>query len=240
MMKYLAAALLCLFLTFDVCTAEGPEKGTDVPEEEKDRISYSIGYQIGSDLKKQGMEVDTGALKKGIDEGIKAVEPRLSPEEMKEVLTELKKEIVARAKTELVEREQEQLKVKEKYRGEGRAFLAENARKKGVVVLPSGLQYEIIREGSGMIPGPNDTVTVRHRGTLLDGTEFDSSYHDDKPAEFRIDGVIKGWAEALQLMKEGAKWRLYIPADLAFGERGPLADKSVIYDIELISTGPAE
>jgi FKBP-type peptidyl-prolyl cis-trans isomerase FklB len=113
--------------------------------------------------------------------------------------------------------------------------LAENATKEGVKTTPSGLQYKVIREGTGKTPGPHDSVTVHYRGTRLDGREFDSSYRKNEPATFRVDGVIRGWTEALQLMKEGAKWQLFIPADLAYGERGPLADKTLIFDVELIS-----
>jgi FKBP-type peptidyl-prolyl cis-trans isomerase FklB len=122
---------------------------------------------------------------------------------------------------------------KEKYIGEGREFLAENAKKEGVVTLPSGLQYRVVKSGSGRTPGPQSTVTVNYRGTLIDGTEFGGSGYT--PDTFRVDGVISGWEQALQLMKEGDRWTLFVPADLAYGERGPLADRTVIFDIELIS-----
>ena len=112
--------------------------------------------------------------------------------------------------------------------------------KKGVVTLPSGLQYKVIREGTGKSPGPHDSVKVNYRGTLINGQEFDSSYRENKPATFRVDGVIKGWTEALQLMKEGAKWQLFIPADLAYGERGALADRTLIFDVELVSVASSQ
>jgi len=153
---------------------------------------------------------------------------------------EMKKKIVARKKEELTAREADQLKTKEKYRGEGREFLAANAKKEGVITLPSGLQYKIIRPGTGRSPGPNDAVTVHYRGTLIDGTEFGSSDQAEGKLEtFHVNGVIKGMAEALQLMKEGAKWQLFIPADLAYGERGPLADRAIIYELELIAIEPS-
>ncbi|MHB8811358.1 MAG: FKBP-type peptidyl-prolyl cis-trans isomerase, partial [Desulfobulbaceae bacterium] len=129
--------------------------------------------------------------------------------------------------------------IKEKYRGEGREFLEQNAKTTGVVTLASGLQYKIDRHGTGKSPGPHDTVKVHYRGTLLDGSEFDSSYRGKTAGEFRVDGVMAGWTEALQLMKEGAKWRIFVPVDLAYGERGPLADRTVIFDIELIEVVPS-
>ncbi len=122
-----------------------------------------------------------------------------------------------------------------KYRAEGSEFLASNAKKQGVITLPSGLQYKVLEEGTGRSPGPNDSVTVHYRGTLIDGNEFDSSYGNNEPATFQVGGVIPGWTEALQLMKEGAKWQLFIPPDLAYGKRGPLSDRTLIFEVELIS-----
>jgi FKBP-type peptidyl-prolyl cis-trans isomerase FklB len=114
-------------------------------------------------------------------------------------------------------------------------FLAANAKKDGVVTTPSGLQYKVLEAGTGRTPGATDTVTVNYRGTLIDGKQFDSSYDRGKPATFRVDGVIAGWTEALQMMKEGAKWQLFIPQELAYGERGQLRDKTLIFDVELLS-----
>ncbi len=152
---------------------------------------------------------------------------------MVKTLQELKKKVVA-ADTKTRQA------LAEKYRGEGREFLAANAKKAGIVSLPSGLQYKVVQEGKGKSPKPDDTVTVHYRGTLIDGAEFGSSYRDDKPATFTISGTIPAWREALPLMKEGAEWQLFIPADLAFGERGPLADRTVIYEIKLLAIEPAK
>ena len=121
----------------------------------------------------------------------------------------------------------------------GQEFLKENAKKEGVKTLPDGLQYKVIKEGEGKSPKATDTVSVHYRGTLIDGTEFDSSYKRNEPAEFPVNGVIKGWTEALQLMKEGAKWTLYIPSNLAYGERGfpgsPIGpNATLIFEIELL------
>jgi FKBP-type peptidyl-prolyl cis-trans isomerase FklB len=221
-------------------------RAADLPQEtgqqsgEKDRISYSLGFQIGSDFKEQSQDIDPTALVKGIEDGLATVEPQISREEMRATLVEMKKKILARKKEELAAREADQLKTKEKYRGEGREFLAANAKKEGVITLSSGLQYKILRPGAGRTPGPQDSVKVHYRGTLIDGTEFGSSYQSEgKPETLHVNGVIKGMAEALQLMKEGAKWQLFIPADLAYGERGPLADRAIIYELELIAVEPS-
>lgn len=201
------------------------------------RVNYSLGYQIGGDLKRQGRNLDTEALLMGLDNALTGIEPKLSSEDMNRILLALKKDIVTAQRED---RKQERRKIKEAYRGEGREFLARNAEAEGVVTLPSGLQYKIDRVGTGKTPGPHDTVKVHYRGTLLDGSEFDSSYRKNQAAEFRVDGVIAGWTEALQLMKEGARWRIFVPADLAYGERGPLADQTVIFDVELLSVAKDE
>ncbi len=195
---------------------------------EKDKINYSVGYQIGGDFKRQGVALNPEALVQGVRDALNGANPMMPREEINEILLMLKKKIVAQ--------DMEQNKgIVEKYRGEGRDFLAANAKKEGVVTLPSGLQYKVLKEGKGKSPKLNDTVTVHYRGTLIDGTEFGSSYRDNKPATFVLSNTIPAWQEALPLMKEGAEWQLFIPADLAFGERGPLADRTIIYEINLLS-----
>ncbi len=229
-MKYLLIALLNLIILPSICWAGDKP----VLQDEKDKINYSIGYQVGNDLKDQKVELNTAALVQGLQDAFDvSTKPLLTAEEMQTILVALKKKIDTR-------QEQKGKKAVENYRGEGRTFLAANAKKVRVISLPSGLQYMIIKEGSGKMPKPEDTVTATYRGTLIDGKEFDSSFRDNKPATFRLNTVIPGWQEALSMMKEGAKWKLFIPADLAFGERGPLADKVVIYEIELLSVQPAK
>jgi FKBP-type peptidyl-prolyl cis-trans isomerase FklB len=229
-MKHLLIALLYLIILPSICRAADKL----VLQDEKDKINYSIGYQVGSDLKDQKVELNAAALVQGLqDASAVSTKPLLTAEEMQTVLVALKKKIDTR-------QEQEKKKVVENYRGEGRTFLAANAKKEGVISLPSGLQYMILKEGNGKMPKSEDTVTATYRGTLIDGKEFDSSFRDNKPATFRLNTVIPGWQEALSMMKEGAKWKLFIPSDLAFGERGPLADKVVIYEIELLSVQPAK
>jgi FKBP-type peptidyl-prolyl cis-trans isomerase FklB len=201
-------------------------------KDDTDRISYSVGYQVGGDFKRQGLRINREALVKGIEDALAGTAtPLMSPEAMRTTLIDLKKRVVN-------EQDRQRAASAERYRGEGREFHAANAAKEGVVTLPSGLQYKVLTEGSGRHPTIDDMVTVSYRGTLVDGSEFDSSLRSGKPMTIALNSVIAGWKEALPLMKEGAKWQLFIPADLAFGERGPLADRTVIYDIELHAIEP--
>jgi FKBP-type peptidyl-prolyl cis-trans isomerase FklB len=201
----------------------------------KDRESYSVGFQIGEDLARQKTPFDPAAFLKGIGDALSDAPPRFSAEEMRATLAELKKKIVTQQKLKQSEKRAEKLSNKEKYIGEGRDFLAANAKREGVVSLPGGLQYKILKKGSGKRPGPHDTVVFNYRGTLIDGREFGSSSGRGKPERKNVGGLVPGLKEALQLMREGSKWRIFLPSDLAFGERGPLADRAVIFDIELIS-----
>ena len=202
----------------------------------KEKFSYALGMNIGNglgaNLKKQSVEVDPSLVAEGLKDAMGAGKTRLTEEEAKTVLTEVQNEV----------REQQQEKMKEaagKNKTEGDKFLAENKSKEGVVTLPSGLQYKILKEGTGPKPAAADTVICNYKGTLLDGTEFDSSYKRGQPATFPVSGVIKGWTEALQLMPVGSTWQLFIPSDLAYGPRGAGAeigpDATLIFEVELIS-----
>jgi len=196
------------------------------------RLSYSLGHQIGEDLKRQGTEVLPDALESGVRDGLSGIAPAVDPDQMQHTLAGLKQKL---ATEERAKRQQ----AVEGYRGEGREFLAANAMKEGVVSLPSGLQYQVVAKGSGKTPGPNDTVTVHYRGTTLDGAVFyDSHRGEGQPARFHVGAVIPGMGEALQLMREGDSWRLFVPADLAYGERGPLAERALIFEVELVSVQP--
>ena len=219
-----------ILTTLSIVLLSGPGyAGEDqVIRGEKDKVSYSLGYQIGGDFKQQRMDIDTDALLKGVEDALAEMEPQISRDKMQETLLEMKRKIEASAR-------QEKQGAKEAYRGEDREFLAENAKKEGVVVLPSGLQYKILREGEGRKPEPGDKVLIHHRGILLSGAEFTSSYRKGEPVTVQVSGVIKGLTEGLQLMKEGGKWKFFIPADLGFGERTPMGEKVVIYEVELIS-----
>jgi FKBP-type peptidyl-prolyl cis-trans isomerase len=200
------------------------------------RINYTLGYQIGDDFKRQGVDIDAEAMLQGIQDAAAGADPRLSAAEMQTTLVELRQSLAAEQQRQKAEQERELL-------AEGEAFLEENAKKEGVVTTESGLQYKMIEDGSGRTPAPTDKVTVHYTGTLIDGTEFDSSHKRGKPATFGLNAVIKGWTEGLQLMKEGGKAQLFIPPELAYGDRGRLAHRTLIFDVELISVGdeqPAE
>jgi FKBP-type peptidyl-prolyl cis-trans isomerase FklB len=182
------------------------------------------------------VDLNTEAVVQGMKDAAAGATPLMSPQEMNKTLVELKNKIVAA-------QQEERKKAGEKNLAEGKAFLAENAKKEGVKTLPSGLQYKAIKEGDGPMPKATDTVTVHYRGSLIDGTEFDSSYSRNQPATFPANGVIKGWTEALQLMKTGAKWELFIPPDLAYGERGAGQvigpNSTLIFEVELLSIAAA-
>jgi len=199
---------------------------------QKDKISYIIGLDIGSNFKKQSIDIDPDILLKGMKDALAGKKAALSEEEIRETKAAFQKEM--KAKQEEIAK-----KLGEKNKKEGEAFLAENKKKEGVKTLPSGLQYKVIKAGKGKKPNLTDTVKTHYKGTLIDGTEFDSSYRRGQPATFSVNGVIPGWTEALQLMEEGAKWQLFIPSHLAYGDRGAGhiigPNATLIFEIELIS-----
>jgi FKBP-type peptidyl-prolyl cis-trans isomerase FklB len=196
------------------------------------RINYSLGYQIGGDFKRQGVEMDPEAVVQGIADAMSGAEPKLSQPEMHQILVELKRRVEAAQRTRKGAES-------EAIHQAGIAFLEENKTKEGVRVTASGLQYKVLREGTGRSPEPFDTVTVNYRGTTVEGNEFDSSYRRGEPAQFNVSGVIPGWTEGLQLMKEGGKYELYVPLDLAYRKRGPLAFQTLIFEVELLEVEPA-
>ncbi len=198
----------------------------------KEKQSYSLGADIGSKLKAQPIEIDPDVFVQGLKDAFTKGKMLMTEQEIKESLSGLQKEL----------REKQAVLIKElaeKNKKEGEAFLAANKTKEGVKTLPSGLQYKVIKAGTGKTPKADDTVVTNYRGTLIDGTEFDSSYKRGQPATFKVNAVIHGWTEALQLMKEGSKWELFIPANLAYGERGAGnligPDATLIFEVELIS-----
>jgi FKBP-type peptidyl-prolyl cis-trans isomerase FklB len=199
-----------------------------VPKNQKEKMSYIIGMDIGNNLKKQGIDIETNILINGIKDAFASAKSLLSEQEIRETLATFQKEMQAK-----------QEEIGKKNKKEGEAFLAENKKKEGVKTLPSGLQYKVIKAGTGKKPKLTDTVTAHYRGTLIDGAEFDSSYKRGQPASFSVSGVIPGWTEALQLMEEGTKWELFIPTSLAYGERGAGVmigpNATLIFEVELIS-----
>jgi FKBP-type peptidyl-prolyl cis-trans isomerase FklB len=197
-----------------------------------ERLSYSLGHQIGTDLVRQERSVDDEALAKGLRDALAGQSPELAPEEMEALLTDLKRGIVA-------EESRDRLRTESSLRQAGADFLSANAQQEGVVVLASGLQYRVIRAGSGRHPRAEDRVELRYRSTRVDGTPFhDSTQADTPPDTHGVDTLIPGLEEALLLMPEGSRWRVFIPPGLAFGRRGPLADHTVIYDLDLIAVLP--
>ena len=221
-----------IWLALALTPAAADEETTPLADENA-RINYAVGYQVGGDFKRQGLDLDLDIVVRGVADALAGTEPAMTEAEMREALQDVQQQVTAarQAKAEADAAEQ---------RAAGQAFLDENKGKEGVQVTESGLQYKIIEPGTGKQPGPTDRVKVHYRGTRIDGTEFDSSYQRGKPAELRLDRVIKGWTEGLQLMKEGGKAQFFIPSELAYGERGRLGNQTLIFDVELIEVGQSE
>jgi FKBP-type peptidyl-prolyl cis-trans isomerase FklB len=200
------------------------------PNEEA-KASYAIGLQIARNMKAQGVPLNVEAFAKGFQAGYAGARPLLDDQELQQTLQAFQQEMM---------KKQQQAMAAESAanREKGKAFLEANKTKAGVVELPSGLQYKVIKAGTGKKPTAESIVRVHYRGTLLDGTEFDSSFKRGQPAEFPVNGVIQGWSEALQLMQEGAKWELYIPASLAYGDQGAggviKPGATLVFEVELL------
>jgi FKBP-type peptidyl-prolyl cis-trans isomerase FklB len=227
-MKSFFVVLLGLCLL--VPQVQAAETGT--LKSQKEKVSYTLGIDVAKSLKQLGVEVDTDIFLKGVKDALTGTKPQLTDEEMQNVMTTFKQEMSAK--------QMEKMKaLGEKNKKEGEAFLAENKKKSGVKTTASGLQYKVIKDGTGKTPKKTDKVNCNYQGTLIDGTEFDSSYKRGQPATFPVDGVIPGWTEALQMMKVGSKWQLFVPAKLAYNERGagPLIGPNavLIFTVELLS-----
>jgi len=198
----------------------------------KEKASYAMGMNFGAGLRKQSIDIDPAILARGLRDAFSNGKTLLTEDEARAILTQLQSDL--RKKQQDLAQQAGDANKKE-----GIAFLAANKTKDGVVTLPSGLQYKVLQAGAGPKPAPTDTVVCNYRGTLLDNTEFDSSYKRGQPATFPVNGVIKGWTEALQLMPVGSKWQLFIPAELAYGERGAGGqigpNATLIFEVELLS-----
>jgi len=199
----------------------------------KQKASYAIGMNLGGGLHRQNIDVDTEALVQGLKDTLSGNKTLLTEDEARTSLMQLQSEMQAKLQAKAAAEGEANKK-------EGDAFLAANKTKEGVVTLPSGLQYKILKEGSGPKPTATDSVVCNYKGTLINGTEFDSSYKRGEPATFPVTGVIKGWTEALQLMPVGSKWQLFVPADLGYGPRGtpggPIGpNATLIFEVELMS-----
>lgn len=228
--KFLLAVVTLGLVVLQGCQGE-QAKELDMQSDDQ-KVAYSIGLSIGTNFNNQGLELDPAFVNQGIVDAMSGNEPKLNEAEMQEVMMRFQQ-------AQMEKMQAKQGEEASKNAEASAAFLAENATKDGVVTTESGLQYKVITEGTGAKPGPTDTVEVHYRGTLIDGTEFDSSYRRGETVSFPVNGVIAGWTEALQLMHEGAKYELYIPSDLAYGPGGtggPIGpNQALIFEVELVS-----
>lgn len=221
-------SLFLPLLAICTLTVTAPAYADKKLETDEEKFSYAVGIQLARNLQHQSIKVETEPFIQAIKDVLNNSEIKLTTAEIQEVIHKFQQK-----------HQELQNKLAEENRAAGEKFLAENKTKKGVIELPSGLQYKVVKEGTGEKPTASSTVVVHYRGTLLDGKEFDSSYKRGEPASLPLNGIIKGWQEALTLMKTGAKWQVFIPAELAYGARGAgnsiPPNSTLIFDIELIS-----
>jgi FKBP-type peptidyl-prolyl cis-trans isomerase FklB len=220
------SVLLCALCATPV-TAQNPRAAKSPQlETTRDKASYAIGLSIGQNMARQGLDLSANLLARGIADALQKRDPLLTPQQLQAAMQAFQREMTAKQDAKGV-----------KNKADGEAFLAKNKKKKGVTTLESGLQFEVLKAGSGPRPKETDTVRTHYHGTLIDGTVFDSSL-DGEPATFGVGGVIAGWTEALQLMNVGSKWRLYVPSDLAYGETGYggsiAPNTTLIFEVELL------
>jgi FKBP-type peptidyl-prolyl cis-trans isomerase FklB len=227
--------LSILFVLAFATTALAQDAKRPDLKDERDKVSYSIGLDIGNTFKNQKMDINTDVLLMGLRDAQSGAKPLLTDDQVKETMNNYAKSMREKQATEMKEAGKKNQEIGDK-------FLAENKKKEGVKTTQSGLQYRVLQEGKGDHPTLQDTVEVHYRGTLIDGKEFDSSYERGQPATFPLAGVIPGWTEALQLMRPGAKFQLAIPPHLAYGDRGAGADigpgSTLLFDVELLSIKP--
>jgi FKBP-type peptidyl-prolyl cis-trans isomerase FklB len=225
-MKQFIAIAVALSLLGGTMTGQ-----TKTPTTEKEKISYSIGAVSGKNIQAQGLDIDKDLFLQGLKDQLYGAKLALTEQEMQTILEKFQKEMMAKA-------ESQHKADAGKNKKAGEAFLAANKKKPGVITLPDGLQYKVITMGKGQKPTATKTVKVHYRGTLIDGTEFDSSYKRKEPIEFPLNQVIKGWTEGLQLMPVGSKFEFFIPSSLAYGEHGSGSigpDATLIFEVELLS-----
>ena len=221
-----------LSLAMATLLAAGPVLAQDTTSE-KGKLSYAIGYQIGKDFSDRKMDVDVNTVIRALQDAYGKRTPAISEEKMREILTAFQSKMMTEAKAEYD-------KVAATNKASAIRFMSENKTKKGIVVLPSGLQYRVIEEGTGKQVAPTAEVTVHYRGSLSDGLEFDSSFARGEPVKFKVNEVIKGWQEALSRMKVGDHWQIFLPPDLAYGDRGQPPrigpNQALVFDIKVISS----
>lgn len=218
MKKTIGVVLSAILIAGVSLAAEKPEIKDD-----QDKTNYSVGYQIGKDFKTLGLPLNPELIVKGAQDALSGSEALMDGKDIQSTLIEFRKKSFGASRRQLTND-----------LAAGSNFLEKNAKEEGVVLLPSGMQYKVLQQGNGKTPAANDEVTVHFRGTTIDGTEFDNSYRKGKPASVRVDRAIPGWKEALQMMKEGDKWRIFLPPNLAYGNRKPLDGKTVVFDLELL------
>ncbi len=233
-MKSLIKTILCIAVVISSMACQNTKQQSDTakPETDKEKISYAIGINMAQSLNDISDEIDLPMLQKGITDKFQEKELLVSNEEARSLLQSFSEKIMAKEQEKVAMASQKSLK-------EGQAYLEENKTKEGVITTESGLQYKVEKEGEGKSPGNSDKIKVHYEGTTLDGTVFDSSYKRGEPATFQVNQVINGWTEGLQLMKEGGKYKLFIPAELAYGERGAGGgqigpNEVLIFDVELL------
>lgn len=213
-------------------TAAASQSQAMKPTTQQEQLSYTIGVDLGRNLKSQDLSINADMLAQGVKDALAGGQLQLTDQQMKQALETFQKQMVAKQKAKFQEVSESNLKA-------GQEFLANNKKQKGVIALPNGLQYKIVKAGNGTPPSANDTVTVDYEGKLVDGQVFDSTYQRGKPATFQVSQVIPGWQQALKMMKPGAEWMLYIPSDLAYGKRGvggPIGpNETLIFKVHLIS-----
>ena len=226
-MKSIIVTIIALSFTASIF---GQDKAANF-KDQKDKFSYAIGLNLGMNFKKQNIDVNTDMMTAGVKDGL-AEKPQMTMDQIREVMMNFEKDMAAK-----------QAETGKKNEADAEKFLADNKKKDGVKTTASGLQYKVMKEGNGAQPKSTDNVTVNYRGTLMDGTEFDSSYKRGQPATFPVAGVIKGWTEALQLMKVGSKYQLFIPPALAYGEHSPSPqippNSLLIFEVELMNVQPS-
>jgi FKBP-type peptidyl-prolyl cis-trans isomerase FklB len=233
---YLSTLAIALVgITMAGCNEDKTDKAaaaeTPALTTQEQKVGYAIGAQIGAQLATTKDEIDAKALVAGLTDAMDGTELKLTDQQMQEAKMAFQQKVQEKAQKEMMQ-------LAETNKAEGEKFLAENKTKEGVVTLPSGLQYKVVQAGTGATPKAADTVVTHYTGTLINGQVFDSSLQRGEPATFPVNGVIKGWSEALQHMKVGAKWQLFVPADLAYGERGAgkviAPNSTLIFDVELL------
>jgi FKBP-type peptidyl-prolyl cis-trans isomerase FklB len=227
-MKSIVLTVVALCFAASIFAEDKPPQLKDL----KDKASYSIGLNFGFNFQRQNVDLNTDAFAAGFKDAMSGRKPLMSEQEVRDTLIAFESDL-----------QQKQTAAGKKNSADGEKFLTDNKSKEGVKATASGLQYKVVKEGSGVQPKPSDTVTVNYRGTLVDGTEFDSSYKRGQPATFPVGGVIPGWTEALQLMKVGSKYQLFIPAKLAYGEQGRPGippNSLLIFEVELMDVKPGQ